>query len=284
MRLLLTKHNLGRFAAYYIYKKIKEYDPSESNPFVLCLPTGSTPLDMFAELIKLNKQKLISFKHVVTFNLDEYVGLAEDHPESFHHYMKTHFFDHIDINPANINILNGNATYLDYECTVYEEKIAAFGGIDLLIGGVGEDGHIAFNEPGSSLNSVTRVKTLNHSTILANSRFFENNINKTPNTALTMGVRTILEAKDVVILANGISKSRAIAEVIEGGISSMCPITALQMHNRALILCDEFAAFDLKLRTIRYFENLNDEYNILEKELSTIGTVIPEPHFSDNML
>jgi glucosamine-6-phosphate deaminase len=271
MRLLVTKHNLGRLGAYYIYKKIREFNPSESNPFVLGLPTGSTPLDMFQELIKLHQQKFISFKHVITFNMDEYVGLPEDHPQSYHYYMQQNFFEHIDINPANVHILNGNATYLDYECKLYEEAIASFGGMDLLFGGVGEDGHIAFNEPGSSLNSVTRVKSLNHNTILANSRFFDNNIDKTPKMALTMGIKTILDAKEVVILAKGMTKSSAVASAIEGSVSSMRPVTALQMHNRALVMCDEFAAFDLKLRTIRYFEELNDEYNAFELEFSTLG-------------
>lgn len=268
MRLLISKNNLGRFAAHYIYKKIRDFNPTESNPFVLCLPTGSTPTMMYDELVKLYKQGLLSFKHVITFNLDEYVGLAEDHPESYHYYMHSRFFNHIDINPANIHILNGNATHLDYECSVYENTIEGFGGIDLLIGGVGEDGHIAFNEPGSSLNSVTRLKTLNHSTVLANSRFFGNDVNLTPKTALTMGIKTILAAKEVIIIASGLAKTNAVAQAIEGGISSMCPITALQMHNKTLIVCDELAAFDLKLRTIRYFENLIDEYALFERNLN----------------
>lgn len=259
MRLLVSQHNIGKWAAYYVYKKIREFKPTKSKPFVLGLPTGSTPLDMYKELIKFNQQKLLSFKHVITFNMDEYVSLPDDHPKSYHYYMFNNFFNHIDIDHKNVNILNGNATYLDYECKVFEEKIAGFGGMELIIGGIGEDGHIAFNEPGSSLNSVTRVKTLNYSTILASSRLFGDKVEDTPTLALTMGIKTILDANEVLIMAKGLNKSQAVAHAIEGSVSSMCPVTALQMHRKAVMLCDEYAAFELKLKTIRYFENLKDE-------------------------
>jgi glucosamine-6-phosphate deaminase len=274
MRLLVSNFSLGNWAAHYVCDKINQFNPTESNPFILGLPTGSTPLEMYKQLIKFNQQNLLSFKHVVTFNMDEYVGLAEDHPESYHYYMHNNFFKHIDIDPKNINILNGNATYLDYECKIYEEKIASYGGMNLILGGVGEDGHIAFNEPGSSLNSVTRVKTLNYSTILANSRFFDNNPDKTPNLALTMGIKTVLDAQEVLILAKGLNKAVAISHAIEGAISSMCPVTALQLHRNAAIVCDEYAAFELKLKTIRYFENLKDEYDALERKLANMGSTL----------
>ena len=271
MRLLVTEHSLGKLAAFYIYKRIKAAEPNAAKPFVLGLPTGKTPLSMYKELIKLCQQKLLSFKHVVTFNMDEYVGLPEDHPQSFHHYMYHNFFNHVDIKPANIYILNGNATYLDYECTVFEKKISEFGGIDLLIGGIGSDGHIAFNEPGSSLNSVTRVKTLSYNTILANSAAFKHNIENTPKLVLTMGIKTILDAKEIVILAEGLEKSAAVRNAIEGSVSSHCPISALQLHNKVLITCDEFAAYELKLKTVRYFEQLKDEYDTMQHEFVTIG-------------
>lgn len=260
MRLLLSKQELGKFAASYVVKKINEFKPNAKKPFVLGLPTGSTPLGMYKELIRMYQKGFVSFKYVVTFNMDEYVGLAETHPESYHYYMLNNFFNAIDIKQKNIHILNGNAKNLIKECEQYEAKINSYGGMHLLVGGVGEDGHIAFNEPGSSLNSVTRVKTLNHSTVLANSRFFGADIKKTPKLALTMGIKTMLNAREVVILAKGLAKSSAVAEAIEGSISSMCPITALQLHNKALIICDEFAAFELKLKTIRYFEELDDDY------------------------
>jgi len=271
VRLLITKHNLGQFAAYFIYKKIKEFAPTSSKPFILGLPTGSTPLEMYQELIKLNQQKLLSFKHVITFNLDEYVGLPEDHPQSYHYYMQHNFFKHIDIPGENINILNGNAAYLDYECEIYEERIQSIGGINLLVAGLGADGHIAFNEPCSSLNSVTRVKTLNLSTLSANSRFFADHPEEMPKLALTVGIKTILEAKEVFVLAQGLSKACPVHSAIEGAVSSMSPVSALQLHNKASIICDEAAAYELKLKTVRYFEDLEDEYSLLEQEFATLG-------------
>src|SRR5690606_15813871 len=149
-----------------------------SRPFVLGLPTGSSPLGTYRELIKLNKSGQVSFQNVITFNMDEYVGLEKSHPESYHSFMYSNFFSHIGMPEENINILNGNAEDLDAECLRYEEKIKAVGGIDLFLGGIGVDGHIAFNEPGSSLTSRTRVKTLNTETRMINSRFFENEIGR----------------------------------------------------------------------------------------------------------
>jgi len=267
VRLVVSKHNLGKWAAQYVAKKINAFNPTASKPMVLGLPTGSTPLDMYQELIALYRAGKVSFKHVVTFNMDEYVGLAEDHPQSYHYYMQRNFFKYIDINPENTHILNGNAADLDTECANYEAKIARVGGIHLQLGGVGEDGHLAFNEPGSSLASKTRSKDLNLSTILANSRFFEGDITKTPKLALTIGIDTILQAQEVVILVQGLAKARAVCQAIEGAVSSMCPITALQYHRKALILCDEYAAYELKLKTIKYFENMHDEYSLHEASL-----------------
>jgi glucosamine-6-phosphate deaminase len=269
MRLLISKHNIGKWAAHYVAGKINAFNPSADRLFVLGLPTGSTPLDMYRELIELNKAGKVSFKHVATFNMDEYVGLAEDHPESYHYYMHHHFFEHIDINPANIHILDGNATDLDAECEKYEEQIVKLGGIHLQLGGVGEDGHLAFNEPGSSLASKTRSKDLNLSTIIANSRFFDGDISKTPKLALTIGIDTVMQAKDVVIMVKGLAKAPAVYQAIEGAVSSMCPITALQYHRKALIVCDEPAAYDLRLKTIKYFENMQDDYSALEQKLSS---------------
>lgn len=267
MRLLIPGNLLGKWAAYYLCKKLKEFKPSSTNTFVLGLPTGSTPLTMYKEIIKLHQVGEISFKNVITFNMDEYVGLPTSHSQSFHHYMHSNLFNHINIDKTNINILNGNAENLEEECEKFETKIANVGGMDLIFGGVGEDGHIAFNEPGSSLSSTTRAKRLNHSTILANSRFFDHDIAKTPSLALTMGIKTIMDAREVIILAEGVSKSSSVYQAVEGSISSMCPITALQLHNKAVIACDEFASFELKLKTIRYFENVEDEYSAVLNEI-----------------
>lgn len=152
---------------------------------------------MYKKLIEYYKQGKVSFKYVKTFNMDEYVNLPRDHPESYHYYMWNNFFKHIDIEPQNAHILNGNADDLVAECLNYEKKIADAGGIELFIGGIGPDGHIAFNEPGSSLVSRTRVKTLAVDTLEANARFFDNDINKVPKQALTVGVGTVMDAKEV---------------------------------------------------------------------------------------
>ena len=201
---------LSQWAANYVASKINAANPTPEKPFVLGCPTGSSPLGMYKALIELNKQGKVSFQNVVTFNMDEYVGLPEDHPESYHTFMWKNFFNHIDIKKENVHILNGNAEDLEAECANYEKQIAEIGGIDLFMGGIGPDGHIAFNEPGSSLSSRTRIKTLTTDTIIANSRFFDNDVNKVPKTALTVGVGTVLSAKEVLIICNGHNKARAL--------------------------------------------------------------------------
>jgi len=247
---------MSQWAANYVAKKINAFQPKESNPFVLGLPTGSSPLGMYKELVKLNKAGKVSFRNVVTFNMDEYVGIPEDHPESYHSFMWNNFFSHIDIKKENVNILNGNAADLEAECARYEEKIKNYGGIDLFLGGIGPDGHIAFNEPGSSLTSRTRKKELTTDTIIANSRFFDNDVNKVPKTALTVGVGTVMDAKEVLILVNGHQKARALLHVIEKPISHMWTVSALQMHQHGIIVCDDLACDELKVGTYRYFKDI----------------------------
>ncbi|MGL4520427.1 MAG: glucosamine-6-phosphate deaminase [Phocaeicola sp.] len=247
---------ISAWAANYVAKKINEAKPSAEKPFVLGLPTGSSPLGMYKELIELHKKGKLSFKHVVTFNMDEYVGLPEEHPQSYHSFMWNHFFNHIDIEKNNIHILNGNARNLCVECAQYEAAIEAAGGIDLFLGGIGPDGHIAFNEPGSSLTSRTRIKTLTTDTIIANSRFFQNDITKVPKTALTVGVGTVLAAKEVLIICNGHNKARALQQAVEGGINQMWTITALQLHQHGIIVCDEPACVELKVGTYNYFKDI----------------------------
>ena len=217
---------LSQWAANYVASKINAANPTPEKPFVLGCPTGSSPLGMYKALIELNKQGKVSFQNVFTFNMDEYVGLPEDHPESYHTFMWKNFFNHIDIKKENVHILNGNAEDLEAECANYEKQIAEIGGIDLFMGGIGPDGHIAFNEPGSSLSSRTRIKTLTTDTIIANSRFFDNDVNKVPKTALTVGVGTVLSAKEVLIICNGHNKARALQHAVEGGITQMWTITA----------------------------------------------------------
>lgn len=258
MRLIIQPdyQAISKWAANYVVARIRKAQPTAETPFVLGLPTGSSPLGMYKELIDLNKKGLVSFKHVVTFNMDEYVGLPQSHPESYYSFMWNNFFNHVDVLPGNVNILNGNAADLEAECADYEEKIASYGGIDLFLGGIGPDGHIAFNEPGSSLSSRTRVKTLTTDTIIANSRFFDNDVDKVPKTSLTVGVGTVLSAKEVLIIVNGHNKARALYHAVEGAISQMWTISALQMHQKGIIVCDDVATFELKVGTYRYFKDI----------------------------
>ncbi len=251
MRLIIEnkKEGVATWAANQIIEQIN----SAKGKFVLGLPTGSTPLETYRELIAAHRAGRVSFRNVITFNMDEYVGLPEEHPESYHSVMWNNFFSQIDIEPQNVNILDGNAPDLEAECTSYEQRIADAGGIDLFMGGVGEDGHIAFNEPFSSLNSLTRVKTLTEDTIAVNSRFFGGDISQVPKTALTVGVGTILSSKCVMILATGTKKARAIQQGIEGSYNHAWTITALQVHRNGIIVCDDDAATELKVSTYRYF-------------------------------
>ncbi len=258
MRVIIEENynNLSLWAARYIAKKINDYNPTKENPFVLGLPTGSTPLATYKELIRLYNENSVSFKNVVTFNMDEYVNLDENHPQSYHYFMWNNFFSHVDVKKENVNILNGMASDLKLECLRYEEKIESYGGIDLFLGGIGLDGHIAFNEPFSSLSSRTRIKSLTYDTIIANSRFFENDISKVPTTALTVGVETITSAKTVVILVNGHNKANALSLSVEGGVSQACTASALQLHKNAIFVVDEMACGQLKLDTYKYFKDI----------------------------
>ena len=258
MRLIIKKdcEQLAEWAAEYVIKKINDFKPTLQKKFVLGLPTGSSPVIMYKKLIAAYNQKRVSFKNVETFNMDEYVGLPVDHPESYHSFMYTNRCKHIECPDENIHILNGNASDLEAECANYEMMIQEAGGIDLFIGGVGVDGHIAFNEPGSSLSSRTRQKTLTTETRMVNSRFFGNDMNKVPAFALTVGVGTVMDACEVMVLVNGHAKARALQAAVEGGVSQMFTISALQMHKHGIIVCDEAATDELKVGTYRYFKDI----------------------------
>jgi glucosamine-6-phosphate deaminase len=247
---------VGQWAAAQIIREIEQFRPTAERPFVLGLPTGSTPLETYRELVRLHNAGKVSFANVVTFNMDEYVGLPADHPQSYQAFMWDNLFSHIDIRRDNVHILNGMAEDLERECADYEEKILAAGGIDLFLGGIGPDGHIAFNEPGSSLTSRTRIKTLTMDTIRANARFFENDLERVPKTALTVGVGTVMDSRKVMILATGENKAHALRDAIEGGVSHMCTVSCLQMHPRAIMVCDEAAVSELKVSTYRYFKDI----------------------------
>ena len=261
MRLIIQPDyaRVSEWAAYYVASRINAANPTPEKPFVLGCPTGSSPLGMYRKLIELNKAGKVSFANVITFNMDEYCNLPEEHPESYHSFMWNNFFSHIDIKKENVNILNGNAEDLEAECANYEARIAAVGGIDLFMGGIGPDGHIAFNEPGSSLTSLTRQKSLTTDTIIANSPLFDNDVNKVPKTALTVGVGTVMNAKSVMIICNGHNKARALQAGVEGAVTQMWTISALQMHRKAIIIADEAATEELKVGTYRYFKDIEKD-------------------------
>lgn len=257
MRVIIQENAAGvaQWAARYIASRIN----AAGGKFVLGLPTGSTPVETYKELIRLHKAGKVSFADVTTFNMDEYVGLAEDHPESYHSFMWKNFFSHVDIRRENVNILNGNAADLAAECADYEARIEAAGGIGLFLGGMGSDGHVAFNEPFSSMSSRTRIKSLTMETIIANSRFFGGDVNAVPRTALTVGVATVMSAREVMLLVTGHGKARALQQVVEGAVSHVWTASALQNHPCGMVVCDDAATYELKVGTVRYFMDIEKD-------------------------
>ncbi|MBK5142812.1 glucosamine-6-phosphate deaminase [Budviciaceae bacterium BWR-B9] len=256
---LESAKDVGLWSARHIANRINAFKPTADRPFVLGLPTGSTPLSTYVRLIELYKAGEVSFKHVVTFNMDEYIGLEKHHPQSYYSFMHNNFFNHVDIQPENINLLDGNASDVQAECKRYEDKIKSYGQINLFMGGVGNDGHIAFNEPASSLSSRTRIKTLTEDTRIANSRFFENDINKVPKYALTIGVGTLMDAAEVMILVTGLNKAQALQAAVEGCVNHLWTVSALQLHPKAIMVCDEPSTMELKIKTVKYFRELEAE-------------------------
>ncbi|MCL2233190.1 MAG: glucosamine-6-phosphate deaminase [Treponema sp.] len=261
MRLLIHRdyENLSRWTADYIVQRLNAFTASPK-PFVLGLPTGSTPLGVYRQLVTAYKAGKVSFSNVITFNMDEYVGLPPDHAQSYRRFMDDNFFSAVDIKIENTHVPNGMTTNPEADCRAYEEAIRAAGGIELFMGGIGNNGHIAFNEPGSSLKSRTRVMTLATETRIANARFFDGDPEKVPSSALTVGIGTVMDAREVLIIVSGRQKARALQAAVEGALSHWCPLSCLQMHPQAIIVCDEEAAEELKYGTVRYFkdiENLN---------------------------
>ncbi|KAK8866103.1 glucosamine-6-phosphate deaminase [Kwoniella newhampshirensis] len=276
MRLTIrdTKEQVGNYIAEYIAKRINSFTPTPAHPnIVLGLPTGSSPLPVYRRLVELHKEGKVSFKDVITFNMDEYVGIPRDHSESYHTFMFTNFFSLIDIDPKNTHILNGNAEDLYKECEDYEAAIRGVGGIDLFLGGIGADGHIAFNEPGSSLTSRTRIKTLAYETILDNCRFFNNDLSLVPRMALTVGVQTVMDAKEVVLVVTGQNKSLALSQMIEGGVNHMVTASALQTHPWALVVCDEDATLELRVKTVKYFKSIEKVQDEVESKYGPVASV-----------
>ena len=263
MRLVILENYdaASDWAAQYIKERINDFNPGAERYFVLGLPTGGTPVGTYKKLVEFHTKGELSFKYVKTFNMDEYVALPRDHSESYHSFMWHNLFKHIDIEPGNAHLLNGNAKDLNSECEAYEQKILEAGGIDLFIGGIGEDGHIAFNEPGSSLVSKTRVKTLAQDTILANSRFFDGDMEKVSHRALTVGVGTVMAAREVMFIITGARKALALHKAIEEGVNHMWTVSAFQQHPKTIFVCDEDATMELKVKTVKYFKDLMNTHN-----------------------
>jgi glucosamine-6-phosphate deaminase len=236
---------------------------------VLGLATGSTPLGLYRELARMHREEGLDFSKVTTFNLDEYVGLTPDNPQSYHHFMHEHLFRHINVAPQNIYIPSGTTDNYDAFCLWYEQRIVDCGGIDLQILGIGSDGHIAFNEPSSSLGSRTRLKTLARQTIEDNARFFARP-EDVPIYAVTMGVGTILEARSILLLAHGEAKAKAIAAAVEGPVTSMITASALQLHRDVNCYLDRAAASQL---------TMVDYYEWIDQKGSAAPPTLPRPHF-----
>jgi glucosamine-6-phosphate deaminase len=249
--------DLSRRAARIIAAQIRLKPDS-----VLGLATGSTPLGIYRELVRFHTEEGLDFSRVGTFNLDEYLGISPQHPQSYNHFMWENLFKHLNISPRNVHIPEGTADDPEAHCCWYETEIARMGGIDLQLLGIGRDGHIAFNEPGSSLASRTRLKTLDRDTIADNARFFSGE-EEVPRFAITMGVGTILESRRILLVASGESKAACCAEFIEGPVSAMVTASALQFHEDVVVILDEAAASRLKRR--EYYNWVRDHKNRVQK-------------------
>jgi len=260
MRLVIRKDydQVSEWAARLVESRIRSFSPTPERRFTLGLPTGSSPIGMYSELVRKHRTEGLSFRDVVTFNMDEYVGLPPDDPGSYRSFMRGNLFDHVDIPPENVHLPDGTARDPAASALEYEKAIAAAGGIRLFVGGVGADGHIAFNEPGSSLTSRTRLKTLTTETRVANARFFGGDVSKVPTLALTVGVGTVMAADEVLLLVSGYGKARALRAMVEEGVNHLWTASCLQLHPKTVVVCDEAATDELMVKTVRYFREIEE--------------------------
>jgi len=276
LKMLILLGSSKEEVAKIVAKMIKDRILAKPN-LVLGLATGSTPLPVYKELIRMHKEEGLNFSQVVTFNLDEYLGIPKDHSESYYTFMWKELFSHINIQKANVYIPKGDYGNKNDEydpeivtwCQEYEYLINYYGGIDIQLLGIGTDGHIAFNEPGSSLSSRTRVTTLFKSTITDNARFFGNDMSKVPTKAVTMGIGTILDAKEIIIMATGENKAPAIKNTVEGPLTSMCPASVAQWHQYAYICLDHAASSklsELALNLVHSFAPAPPNYATMKKK------------------
>lgn len=253
MRIVILENAqaVAEFGANHIVSLLNKQPKS-----VLGLATGTTPIKLYKELIAANKDGQVSFKNVTTFNLDEYLGLAGTHPQSYRYFMNEQLFDHVDINKENTFVPDGSAAIPADACAEFEKNIQEKGGIDLQLLGIGRNGHIGFNEPSSSLSSRTRVKTLTEDTVSANKHFFADG-EVQPTLSLTMGIGTINEAREILLLATGSDKAEAIKNTIEGPIAARCPGSILQMHQHVTVVIDREAASSLE--DIAFYQHIERE-------------------------
>ncbi len=258
MRVVIKSNyeEMSTWAANYVVYRINKHRPTPKKPFVLGLPSGSTPLGMFEKLASYYKAGKVSFENVIFFGTCEYVGVSAGDEHGFQYALWDKFLKYVNVKKEHVYFLNGMTTNFSKECSNYEKSIKNYGGVNLFIGGVGEDGHIALNEPYSSLNSRTRAKLLTPSTRQANSRFFNNDMEKVPQMALTIGIETMMEAEEVMILASGQQKSMALHHAIEGAVTHVWPISILQHHQHGIIACDEASTQRLSLETVQYFKDI----------------------------
>lgn len=250
---------LSKWTAYTIAKRIKDFNPTPVKPFVLGVPAGMSPIGTYQQLISLHQDGKVTFRNVVVFGLNEYAGIPEDHPQSHTSVLWNNLFSQIDIQPENVRLLNGNVADFDLECSNFEKGIKDSGGMHLFLGSIGPDGHIGFNEPGSSLSSRTRIKTITHGARAANARWFGNDINKVPKTGLTMGVGTLMDAEEVLMVISGFNKARALQKILEEEVNHMWTVSMLQLHQHGIIVCDDEATLELKVGTVKYFRDIEKD-------------------------
>jgi glucosamine-6-phosphate deaminase len=272
MRVIIeaTAAEVDRRAARFIAELVRRKPDC-----VLGLATGNTPLGAYRELIRLHHEEGLDFSRVTTFNLDEYVGLAPSDPQSYRYFMQKSLFDQINLEPTRTHVPDGRALDFEAHCRQYEQRIREAGGIDLQVLGVGRDGHIAFNEPGSSLGSRTRLKTLTGETVRDNARFFGSE-ELVPRLAITMGVGTILESRRCLLLAMGASKAAAVRSAIEGPVTAQVTASALQLHRDVIVVLDEEAGSWLERRA--YYAEVEQAQQLLETgQFRALGIGVQSP-------
>jgi len=263
--------DVSMWVAQYILKCITEAAPTASKPYVMMLSTGTSVTRVYKLLGDLVKQKKLSFRHVITFNTDEYVDLPENHPHSYHTRMYKDLFQYIDIDPINVNFLNGNASDLETECKAYEQRIAKVGGIDLFVSGTGEEGQVAMNEPGSSSSGKTHWQYISRSTRLRKAEQWGVPIDRVPKAGLSVGWATIMSSKEVLTVVFGQHKASALNKCIEQGINHMFPLSSLQDHVGACVVADVDATSELRTRTVQYFKGIEKVSLICERDIDVFA-------------